>query len=725
VRRFIVEVLVDTVLILAIALVLSLIHVAQPFPFGSGSAPIFHPTGAGVLGFLVFTAVLALVNRGVRPVILAFTGRLLLATAGLFSIIVTWIVFWITAWLVPGTLFEIAEPTYLWSLLAAALYTGLALGADALLGLSRPSLDVEGRGRLVWRILDGLPTPRRNAILENLRFQQVWSTIYRYGLDTFLGDTKVGVVRAWFQRVVLGETDVLVGLTTPQRVRLMLQSLGPTYVKIGQMVASRGEALPPDWLEELQKLQSEVAPFPWEEASEIVRKELGAPPEELFATFEHEPFAAASTAQVHRATLADGTLVAVKVQRPNIVAKTKADLGVMEQLAGVLEDRVETARRLDVVGILGEFAAGVIRELDYRNEAYNSRRIAESMAKFDRIHVPVVYGTRSGERVMTAEFVSGVKISDVAALDTAGIDRRELGEVFARALIKQVLVDGFFHGDPHPGNLLVDTETGRIIFLDFGLVGRLDQNQRIDLLDLINGLQLRDSRAIADAIVGLGHKAEDFDESRFREAIDRIVRQYLVYGEGGGIGAALSAVMGATYENGLRLDNDLTLAMKAVIQAQETLALLDPRIDLGQAAMQETRDALIGEITLERVQRTATTTGLRVGKQLLRRMPTLEQAAYLWLDQFGKGRITVAIDASDLGTQFEQLDETGRRLTVGLMVVGQLIGSAILAVIALQPAVSEQTGPLATIAVLAFFGVLVYSLVMVYRISRRPRRRRR
>jgi len=167
--------------------------------------------------------------------------------------------------------------------------------------------------------------------------------------------------------------------------------------------------------------------------------------------------------------------------------------------------------------------------------------------------------------------------------------------------------------------------------------------------------------------------------------------------------------------------------MKAVIQANETLTLLDPRIDIGAAALQETRDALIGQINLENIQRNATTTGLRVGKQVLRRMPTLEQAAYMWLDQFGKGKITVAIDASDLGTQFQQLDETGRRLTAGLMVVGQLIGTAILAVIALQPAVASTVGPLVGVAILAFFGVLVYSLVMVYRISRKPEppRRRR
>ncbi len=718
-RRFLFEALVDALILLALAFLLSLFNVPQPFPFGAGSAPIVARTDAGILAFLVFAVILGAVNRGVRPVIVAFTGRLVLATAGLFMVVITWLVFRVTALFAPD-LVVIASPTWAWTLLIAALYGLVSIVLDAVLGLSRPSLDVEGRGRFIWRFLDGLPTPRRNAIIENLRFQQVYDTLYRYGLDIFLGGTPVGRVRVWIQRVILREEDPLVGLSTPARIRLMLQALGPTYVKIGQMVASRGEALPPEWLEELQKLQSDAAPFPYEEARGIIIKELGKPPEELFATFETEPFAAASTAQVHRATLHDGTPVAVKVQRPNIVAKTKADLGVMQELARQLARRVEIARRLDVEGILNEFASGVLLEMDYRNEAYNARRIADAMVKFERLHIPVVYGQLSGERVMTAEFVKGVKISNVGALEAAGIDRKEIGVVFVRALIKQVLVDGFFHGDPHPGNIFVEPETGRITFLDFGLVGRLTQNQRMDLLDLINGLQLRDSSAVARALQSLGTTGPDFDQRGFTEAVDRIVRQYLVYGEGDGIGDALSKVMGAVYGHGLRLDNDLTLAMKAVIQAQETASILDPSIDIGKAAMEEARDALVSGLTLEKVERAATATGLRVGKELVRRLPTLESAAFMWIDQFGRGKITVAIDTSDLDTQFRQLDDTGRRLTVGLLTVGQLIGTAILAVVLLQPTVAETVGPLANVAVFAFFGVLVYSLVVVYRVARRP-----
>ena len=184
-RRFLFEALVDALILLALAFLLSLIHVPQPFPFGSERVPIVARTEAGFLAFFVFAMVLGAVNRAVRPVIVAFTGRLVLATAGLFMVVITWLVFQVTSFFAPD-LVVIADPRWLWALAISGLYGLVSIVLDAVLGLSRPSLDVEGRGKFIWRFLDGLPTPRRNAIIENLRFQQVYDTLYRYGLDIFL-----------------------------------------------------------------------------------------------------------------------------------------------------------------------------------------------------------------------------------------------------------------------------------------------------------------------------------------------------------------------------------------------------------------------------------------------------------------------------------------------------------------------------------------------------------
>ena len=313
-RRFIVEVLLDAVLLLFIVLLLGIISVGQPFPFGPTSVPILSLRGAGIIGFVSWAAVLVLVNRFARPVLVALTGRLLFSTMGFFVVIINAVAIYITSFFAPIKIADVAQPTLLWVIVAAALYTAFSTVMDAVLGLNRPDLGAD-RSRGIWGFLESLPTPRRNAILENLRLQQVYNAIYSTSLDIALADTPIGPIRRWFARVVLGDKDVLDEATGPERIVAMLEQAGPTYVKIGQMMASRADILPANWITERSKLQSEAAPFGYDDVVTIVTKELGAPPEELYETFDPIPFAAASTAQVHEARLHDGTLVAVKVQR--------------------------------------------------------------------------------------------------------------------------------------------------------------------------------------------------------------------------------------------------------------------------------------------------------------------------------------------------------------------------------------------------------------------------
>ena len=716
-RRFLVEVFLDAVIVFVILFVLSLLNIPQPFPFGDGRGPIIERTATGILPYLLAGLAIGLVDRLVRPLIVALTGRLVLSTLGLFLIIVNAISLWIATLIIPDIAVA-ASPKLLWFLLASALFTVLSSLADAVFGLNVPLVDDQGNGRSIWRLLDALPTPRRSRIIENIRLQQVYDIIYRYGLDIALERSPVASMRSWFQRRILGRTISAEQHTPEARVRLMLQQLGPTYVKIGQMVASRREALPPALAAELQMLQSDVAPFPWEQAAAILEAELGRPVAEAFATIDPEPFAAASTAQVHRATLADGRVMAVKIQRPNILAKVKADLGVLEELAKLAEKRSDLARKLGARAMIREFASGVIKELDYRNEAYHAIRIAESMAKFPRIHIPVVDPSRSTGRVLTAEFVGGIKISDVDRLREAGIDTTELGSVFIRAMIKQVLVDGFFHGDPHPGNVLVDPDTGRIIFLDFGLIGELRTDQRMTLIQLLLALRKADSSAIADALIGLGEHGPDWDERKFRSDVDRLTRQFLIYGQATGVGSAISAVLSAVFDNGLRLDNDLTLAIKAVVQAEETATALEFDVDIASAAFEEARDATLARLTPDNVEKFVTDQAIRVGQELVRRVPTLEAAAWSWLDQFGRGKLVVEIDTSELNKEIAKVGDLGRQLAVGMLVTGQLIGTAILAVVLLQPATLEEFQTFAYIGLIAFGISLLVSMYVLFRTLR-------
>jgi ubiquinone biosynthesis protein len=589
---------------------------------------------------------------------------------------------------------------------------------DAVLGLNRPDLAAD-RSRGIWGFLESLPTPRRNAILENLRLQQVYNAIYSTSLDIALADTPIGPIRRWFGRVVLGDKDVLDEATGPERIVAMLEQLGPTYVKIGQMMASRADILPANWITELSKLQSEAAPFGYDDVVTIVTKELGAPPEELYETFDPIPFAAASTAQVHEARLHDGTLVAVKVQRPRIQAKTQADLGVIQELAGVAEARFAVARKVGLKGIVAEFAQGVLKELDYRNEAYHARRLADGMQRFPEVHVPTVYEDLSGQRVITMEFVRGIKISKADELREAGFDTTELGTIFIRSIIKQVLVDGFFHGDPHPGNILADPISKQIIFLDLGLVGQLSAQQRVDLLGLIYSIKEVDIPGIGDGLLALGKPTRQFNEERYRDDIDRLARQYLIYGKATSLGDALGAFLSAVFNNGLKLDSQLTLAIKAVIQAEETARALSFDIDLGEAAVTEARAALLDSFTPEKIQKQIQGSAVRIGKELARKVPSLEAATLSWIDQYNKGKFVVEVDTKGLERSISSVSDIGRQATVGVIVVGQLIGTAIVMAILLQPALSQFQG-LAYVAMIAFAVTLVVSFVVLFRLFFAP-----
>jgi hypothetical protein len=245
---------------------------------------------------------------------------------------------------------------------AAVLYDVVDFVLVLVVGLNRPWLEPKRRHEAIWRQLERLPSMRRNWMSERLRLEEASSSLLSYGFEIGLANTPIGQLRRWFTPLVHGKHNPIDDLSTPAIIRVILEQLGPTYIKFGQMASSQSQALPPDWVAELAKLQSDVPPVPYDQAREIIISELGSPPEELYATFEPDALAAASTAQVHRATLHDGTQVAVKVQRPNIVASVKADLAVLQDVSNLVENVSGYARDLDVSGILAEFSDGVIRE---------------------------------------------------------------------------------------------------------------------------------------------------------------------------------------------------------------------------------------------------------------------------------------------------------------------------------------------------------------------------
>jgi ubiquinone biosynthesis protein len=518
-----------------------------------------------------------------------------------------------------------------------------------------------------------------DKIRENLRLQQIYNVFLRYGLDVaFDRFPTIAAMRHSMQRWVWNLPPDLEYPSMPVKVRLMIEELGPTFVKVGQIVSSQASVIPPEWEEQLAKLQSNVPPFPGSQVREIIIDQLGQPPEALYTSFEPAPFAAASTAQVHRAILHDGTEVAVKIQRPNIRNEMKADVGIMRNAARVASNRSQSLQAIDLEGMVDEFGSNAIRELDYTGEAYNAYRLTQNMASIPGVHIPKIYGTLSTDRILTEEFIRGVKISNVEAIVQAGLDREVLARNALRAIVKQLLIDGFFHADPHPGNVLVNLETGDITFIDTGMVGELDLSQRLNIIQLLVAVQQRDVMGMASVMKNLSTPfVEKVDEKAYYKDFERTIGRVMIGGDTVDFGQAVSLGLDLLRKHGLRLDPNLTLAIKALMQAQAIATLLFPAGGIVAEGVEIIREEALKAVTADRIYDEAKKQLSMVAREAAHNLPSLSEATVKWLNQYRKGRFEVYLDTSGLTAEVNKINRIGRQVVLAVMLVGLIIGSSI------------------------------------------------
>jgi ubiquinone biosynthesis protein len=635
--------------------------------------------------YIIYGMLMGLINALIRPFVLLLTARLLVRTMGLFVFVLNAFLFWLLTIIAPDS-FVVQDPELIWILLGGALMALAVVVMEAFFGLDKPEFHSGIESQFYWRWVGYLSSGRRNLIAENLRVVQIMDIIERYTKDIVVEMTPLARFRTFMQELIFRDVDPIHEMELPEKIRHMLQELGPTFVKFGQIVSSRAEQLPPEWEAELERLQSNVPPFPYESAREILIDELGDSPETLFASFEKEPFAAASTAQVHRATLHDDTPVVVKIQRPNIDVTVKADLNVMNDLAKRIQKRQVWAKEIDLRGLVKEFSEGILYELDYRNEASNIRLLSRNMAQFDFVRIPAVYGDLSSTKVLTMDFVAGVKISDVPAITEAGIDKGILAREFVHAMVKQTLFDGFFHADPHPGNVMVNLETGQIGFLDMGLMGELNRMQRMALADLLVSMVEQDGYNMGKAALRLSKPlpGRTIDEGQFLENMDRFGQRFL-----GDTEADMSYVFTALQDmlrrNGLRLDPNFTLVFKTLMQADEIIRRLEPEIYLSEVAVESSMMLMRQQANTEYIGEQVRKQVSRSSREVIYRIPNLVEATTKWLDQYEKGKLSVHVDVSDVSKGVTKLDKAlGKsldRLVIGLILAGWLIGAAIVSTV--------------------------------------------
>lgn len=368
-------------------------------------------------------------------------------------------------------------------------------------------------------------------------------------------------------------------LPLPRRTRLALEALGPTYVKIGQILATRGDLLPPEWIDELELLQSAAPTLPFEAIRAEVEAALGMPPEQAFASFDPEPLAAASMAQVHRARLADGREVVLKIRRPGIRAAMEADLRLIGELAALIAKSSADARRFEPVALAHQLRQALLEELDFTNEGRNADLLRADMGANHRVVVPEIHWQWTSETLLVMDYIAGVKPVSDEALRAAGIDPEAIAELGADTVIAMVLVHGRFHADPHPGNLLC-LPGDRLALLDLGSIGHVGSKRRDEFIAFVLALTGGNARALADtlALWSEGHAVP-------RRTIDRAA-EAVVQRHGGGrlvLSAMMPDFLRLLREDGLVLPPDLLLVFKAMVTMDGVLDRIAPGFDLSRA----------------------------------------------------------------------------------------------------------------------------------------------
>jgi len=471
----------------------------------------------------------------------------------------------------------------------------------------------------------------------------------------------------------------LARLPPPEQLRRALEELGPTFIKLGQILAGRADLFGPEWIAQFERLHSNGPAVAPAALRAQLSEDLGAAPEDVFATWDDTPLAAASIAQVHAATLVDGTQVVVKVRRPGIADTIAADLRLLERLAGAAERQWPELQPYRPVALARQLAQSLKRELDLATECRQAERVARNFADQPDIVVPKVYWTHTSERVNVQQRITGVPANDQAAIDAAGLDRHALARRGAQAVLKMIVQDGFFHADPHPGNLFF-LSGNRIAFIDFGMVGRLGVERREQLLKLLLGLVQRDAHAVADVLLdwagseGNGDNAAQPGEDALLGEIETFVDQYHgVPLAQLGLAAMLGDVTTILRSHSLALPADLALLIKTFVTLEGLGRTLDPDFHMAEEALPMLQQALRARyqpgVLLGRGW-----AQLRAGLSLIGDLPKdlgrLLRAAR-------RGRLQVHIDISDLREVADRLDRAASRISLGLVVAALIIGSAI------------------------------------------------
>ncbi|CAN5591917.1 AarF/ABC1/UbiB kinase family protein [soil metagenome] len=507
-----------------------------------------------------------------------------------------------------------------------------------------------------------LPTGRTGNLA---RFSQISRIFVRHGFGFVFDLRRDRSERKALQEVLAPNFGI--------RLRRTLDDLGPTFVKFGQLLSTRSDVLPESVLDELQKLQDTVAPMPFDRVRGIIERELGAPAEELFESLDPEVLGAASIGQVHRAVLRGGETVAIKVQRPEARGRVEADLDLMRQFANFLDRRFGRRIFVDVPGLVAEFDSVIRRELDYSSEAENARRFALNFADTEVV-IPKVYLEHTTSRVLTAEYIEGTRFHDIRPLMFVPAERRRVATMGADAIFRMAFEDGFFHGDPHPGNLILTPE-GKLALLDFGMVGYMSRGDIEALSRLFIAVIQRDASAALRGLEGLGVRYDTEVRPDLIQELRDFLHKYsgLSVGEVT-LGQALSELISLVRRFRLQMPPVFPLLTKALVTAEGISRSIDPTLNVYEVARPYAQRLLSERYAPDALLDTA-------------RERTLEYARYLedypeqirqFLTELEDGELEVQLKHQGLNELGGEVDVLANRLVFAVVTGALLIGSSML-----------------------------------------------
>ncbi|GAB1425099.1 2-polyprenylphenol 6-hydroxylase [Thauera terpenica] len=557
------------------------------------------------------------------------------------------------------------------------------------------------------------------AARDLARAHEIATVLIRYGFGDLvrrvgLGNMleKTGRALHWRMPAELAHQE------PPARVRRALEDLGPTFVKLGQVMATRVDLFPADWIAEFGKLQDAAPAEPIAAILAQLSEDLGQSPETVFADFEPEPLAAASLAQVHRARLGDGRQVVLKVRRPGIRPLIEADLHLLARLADIIHSEAPDLRRYHLREVVREFTLSLRRELDFAAECRNAERIAANFTERPEIVIPGIHWAWCGERLNVQDFVDGIPGRDLAGVDAAGLDRKLLARRGAAAVLKMMLEDGLFHADPHQGNVFYLPDN-RIAFIDFGMVGRLSESRRHEVAVLLYGLVTGESESVARVLLDWREGEEESDElageARLRRDIDAFVDQYKgVPLKRLDLAAMLTDLMALLREHGLSLPPELSMMIKAFITLEGMGRQLDPDFDIAAEAEPLLKATLLSYQTPAALARR----GWRSVSSVAELIGGLPEDLGSLLRSARRGKLQLQVDVVSLKDAVDHFDRAVSRMTIGIVTAALIIGTAILMTVVHDPAL----GGLRTLGLLGFLGAVLGGLWVLVSIWRSRRR---